>query len=265
MARFQDENLDEVKAESLSGDKVKKAKFDPNFKYRIGFPFTKKDGDKEKVRIIKVGYFNRFDQNEGGIKKSFLVTANDELNQQLTDPKLMGAVQYRYVTPIIIYGTDASGNLLSPPSYSIIPLVVSADNLKTLQDIDQEFGLAESDVFVRLKDKTDPKFQNLSITACKDAKWRLNESLKAKVIQECQNVSESMHLSVAIDASESQIKKWLGLDSGEESTPAQTTSDDAWGAVEEAPKGASAKPESTPAPKVETNPTVSAADANSWV
>lgn len=202
MSRF--ESADVNSFDATSNDGLKKFKFDANFKYRIGFPYLKDTPDGKKLNIARVGYFP-FNES---LKKSFLVTTDAETNEKAR--KIMGDVKYRFVTPIIVYKTDSAGKLASPASYDIVPFVFSNDTLKSLQDINLEWNLAEADVYVRIKDGTKVDFQNLTFTVCKEALWSKGKN-SADIMEKATAISENMYTAVAIDASPVQVAKWLGF------------------------------------------------------
>lgn len=215
MSRFQEETVDNLTP--TSNDGAKKFKFEANFKYRVGFPHLKKQGDAEKVSIIKVGFFP-FNEE---LKFSCLVTDDEDLNKQIQ--AILGNPRYRYATPIVVYKTDKDGKPVSPPSYDVVPFVFSDDPLKQLQDINAEWDLSQVDVFIRIKENSDVKMQNLTITPTKEALWRKGEKSRADIQAKATEIAKIQHTAVASDYSEDYIRTKLGLGGG--NAPAEEASE----------------------------------------
>lgn len=215
-SRFEQTNADEAVPTS---DRTQKFKADAGKRYRVCFPLKSANGS---VSIIKVPYFPFHE----GLKKSFLTTENQDLNSQVS--KIMGEAKTKWVTPIMIYDTDKNGTPIVPPRYEVLPFVFADGVLQMLQQVKSAgHVIAEIDFFISLKDGTDPKFQNLVFTPCTTGNlsaWGKSDKAPAKkaydeVMTEVKAVSEVMHQAVAMDATETQIRQWLGLTANAEALP----------------------------------------------
>jgi len=199
--------LGEIKPKTSNMEKFKAEK---GKKYRLGFPLLNENG---KVRIDRVYYFDKFENKEGGIKIKTIIPkdcTDDQIDQIISK---LGEPKYRYVTPVIVYGTDNNGVIQKPLSYKIVPLVIADGILADLSSINDEFPLSDHDITVSLKEGTDPKYQNLSIfPTSKQAIWK-NEKIQDKIQEEVNEVAKEMHKAVASEMSCSAIMEKIGLNS----------------------------------------------------
>jgi len=192
--------LDEVEPERRT---VEKFKAEPNHKYRIGFPLLNENG---KVRIDRVFYFNRFDDN---FKGKFIVPEDCDEETFGKFIEVLGEPIYRYVTTIVVYGTEKDGRLIKPINFKVLPFVFADGILADLKAINEEFPLAEHDLLVSLKEGTDPKYQNLTILPTnKEAVWR-HEKLKDAIQAQVQEVAKDMHKAVATETSCANLRSIL--------------------------------------------------------
>lgn len=193
-------SLDEVEPEKRN---VEKFKAEPNHKYRIGFPLLNENG---KVRIDRVFYFNRFDDN---FKGKFIVPDDCDEETLAKFIEVLGEPIYRYVTAIVVYGTEKDGKLIKPVSYKVLPFVFSDGILADLKSINEEFPLSNHDLLVSLKEGTDPKYQNLTILpTSKEAVWR-HEKLKDAIQKQVEEVAKEMHKAVATETTCVNLKSIL--------------------------------------------------------
>jgi len=192
-----------------------KVKFEPDRKYRVGFPCLTEKGS---VRVDRVFYFNKFEEGPGGIKLHTLLTDDDAFNKKMA--KKMGEPKYRYCTPVIIYKCNAQGRPIKPFSYEIKPFVFADQTYADLVAINEEFPLSQHDVMITLKEKTDPKFQNLSIfPTSKTALWSQVKD-KEKIMAQANEAAETMAEAVAPKRDKQYLADKLGIPLDDEK-PAQ--------------------------------------------
>lgn len=212
MSRFEQTDTDNAVPTS---DRTQKFKAEAGKRYRVCFPHKSANGG---VALVKIPYFPFHE----GLKKSFLTTENQELNTQVA--KIMGEPKTKWVTPIVVYDIDKTGMPILPPRYEVLPFVFADGVLQALQQVKSAGHIiSEIDFFVSLKDGTDPKFQNLIFTPCTSGSltaWSKSDKESARkvageILEEVKEVSKVMHQAVALDASESQIRQWLGLNQDE--------------------------------------------------
>jgi len=187
-------------------------------KYRIGFPLGTDNG---QVRVDKVFYWNKFEQHEGGLKIKALLTDDVDFNAKVT--KVLGEPVYRYVTIVAQYSTEATGALVKPLSYKLVPFVFSDSVYADLISINDEFPINKHDLVLNIKDGTDPKFQNLTILpTSKEAIW-LNVKLVEKMRTDSNASADDMVEAVASKWGKDKLIEKLGLTP---STASTSTADD---------------------------------------
>jgi len=204
--------LGDFKPAIKSSDKLK---FEPERKYRVGFPCLTENGT---VRVDRVFFFNKFEEGPGGLKLRTLLTDDEGFNKQVA--KRMGEAQYRYCTPAILYKCDAQGKPVKPFDYEIKPFVFSDQTYADLVSINDEFPISEHDILLALKEKTDPKFQNLSIFPTSKASLWSQVKDKDKIVAQANEVTETMAEAVAPKKDKQFIAEKLGIPL-EDEEPAQ--------------------------------------------
>lgn len=192
------EDLDH--AVSTTNNLLEKAVFEEKRRYRVGFPLL--NPETKAVRLRKVWYFA---YNEV-LKKSFLLPKNEVLTNRCK-PK-MGDPKFKYVTPLVIYGTDSTGKLLSPFQFRVLPFVLVGQNLQDVQMLASEYSLMEHDVLLECTNKV---FQNVKVMPAKGAYWTRPE-VKNQIEEAVQKLVPEMHKAVSIEVSDATICRWLGID-----------------------------------------------------
>ena len=159
------ESVKDAKPESERADVFKLE--NKKQKARIGFPLIKSNGD---VGMVKVTYFKtKFGQTlaDGKWHAFQAPLENDELMEACkAHPKL--DMKTDRATIVIKYDTDAKGIVHGKGKaigYELLAMKINNPKLIDLQEIDEDEGLTEIDVSVRLDAGKDPKFQDLRFKA----------------------------------------------------------------------------------------------------
>ncbi len=179
-----EENIDEIgfDDETITGDRAPKFSGKKGVTDRIGFIFPK--GNK----VAKTHFHTKHVICKGGLCCEKMKPAE----------KRIGNI-------IIKYGTDKTGKVKSPFSYELMTWVFSEKKYAQLRTVNQEQSLEDHDLLITCVEE---KYQNLQITACKEALWKKNEKLKEHVLAEATKLREKIYLGA--DLTTDQIKEFLG-------------------------------------------------------
>ena len=179
-----------------------KAKFRQDWTYLVGFPNV----DNDEVLIRRVEYYKW--NNERKIP-GFIVPANEDLKRKAD--LVMGQIQTRWVTPIIIYRSDNQGNVIMDPfDYEILPFVMDKKKLSALKSINVTYPLGSVDIKITCQGE---QYQDLIFLPMKNCIWRMindrKPELGKKILEDVKVCAETMHEAVSFMMVDEQIKKLL--------------------------------------------------------
>jgi hypothetical protein len=195
-----------------------KADFEEGCHYRVAFPWLAENG---QIFIEAVEFHRRFDSDDvpesERIRVSFRLPegVSDEVRRKIE--KVCGSSKVRYVTPVLIYTTQKSGEVVKSAigAYELKLWVFAGDALRQLQGIHSDFPLGKIDVDLFCKDR----FKNVQLIPKSGSLLHSKEYGgmfdKEKLGEELKVLIGSIKDAVALEYSEVQILYMLGIDRGD--------------------------------------------------
>lgn len=228
-------------------------------KARICFPLVNPKTNEVALKKVLVFNFSKKDAKGNDIWARFIAPEDKECQAYQTAVKYCGDPQTVRVTPVLVYSTNATGNVNSGDDYELIPIKITGQRLEALKAIQAEFNLAEHDISVVCQEKKYQKLDFNAQQACglrkgslkvKDAKGNVKEIKFSftleDILAEAMEMAKTMEQAVANNWSEQQILDYFSeTESDDDEFDDETEEDDELEDEEPAPKSSKKSPKVT--------------------
>ena len=122
----------------------------------------------------------------------------------------LGEPKERFATRILMYATNATGELTKPLRLQLMVWVLSGDKFVELRSIRKQWGdLSKRDLMVTC---SDGKFQKMSYVVTPKCIWRSNEKIIAKVVKMLKADKTDLEAILGKMLPPEEVSKRLGLD-----------------------------------------------------
>jgi len=128
----------------------------------------------------------------------------------------LGAANTRLACLIVKYKTKKDGSIIKregesvPFDFEILEWVFSETKYAQLKDLHNEWDLKGHDILVSLKG--DPQYQNLVLTPCKEALWKIKPEFQEAIYKESEVIRLNLKRALGQELSMDEIREQLGLD-----------------------------------------------------